>query len=83
MLPPVLQDVHESETNLPRSFERAGMVAVAPDAPASSESPVDGLGYADCQPLNSASQRVTVLCLDEQVHVILLHREVQESEVRA
>jgi hypothetical protein len=47
--------------------------------PAATEHAVDRLGEADTKPLHAARQRPLTLGLDEQMHVIALHRPLDQS----
>ena len=81
MLPDVLQDVDECMSDLTRRRERAGMVSVVPDPSPAAERPVDRLCDADGEPLNATAQRPERIGLEQQVHVVALHAEVQQPEL--
>jgi hypothetical protein len=66
------EHVADSVAHLAGSGQGAGVVAVAPDAPAATEGAVDGAGDPDGQAQQAAGERVLVLCLDEDVQVIAL-----------
>src|SRR5262245_29837591 len=80
MLPPVLQDVHERMPDLTRRRQLAGVVSVVPHLPAAAEQAIDRLRDADRQPLDTAAQRGQPVAFEDQVDVIALDAELDESE---
>src|SRR6266446_3021961 len=83
MFPPILQDVDESVPDLTRRAERPHVVAVTPHTAASAEHAIDRLGESDCEALEPSGQGAAILCLDEEVNVIALYREVENPETVA
>ena len=57
------------------------MVPICPDAPRSSQQPVDQLREADTESLHAAVKLSSATGLDQKVNVIGLHRELGDSEV--
>lgn len=56
------------------------MVAIRPHASAASERAIDGLGDADEETLEAARKARRSIRLDEQMHVVTLHAEMNDPE---
>lgn len=80
MFPAVLEDVDERMADLPRRRESSSVVPVVPDGSAAAENAIDGLGDANRETLNAATQSHGTVCFYEQVDVIALHAEMEEPE---
>jgi hypothetical protein len=80
VLAEVEQHIHEGEAHLARCSKGAGVIAPAPDRPASAAGAVDGAGAADGQALQTADQRRGRVCLDDEVQVISLHGELNHAK---
>jgi hypothetical protein len=62
-----------------RECER--VVAVRPQRTAAPERTIDAERAADREAAHAATERGGVACLDDEVHVVALHREVHDAEV--
>ena len=80
VLPPVLQDVHERVPHLARRREVSRVMTICPDASPPTQGAVDRFRHPDREPLDSASKHDSIVRLDEYVHVIPLHTELQHPE---
>ena len=81
MFSEVLQHVDQRVPDLARGRERAGMIAVVPDLSAAAEQAIDRLRHANDESLDAAAERGAAVGFEEQVHVIVLHAEVENAEV--
>ena len=78
----VREAVHEGIADLPRAREIATVVAVAPDAATTSaERRVEEAIRAHGKALHAAGERVVVVGLDDEMEVVVLHREFDHAEV--
>src|SRR5450432_3593691 len=80
VLPEVQQDVDEPAACLGGRAERVGMKTAAPGATSPRDGPVDGLGAASGEPLYPSNEREGRVSLDDEVDVIALDREVDDTE---
>lgn len=80
MLAPVLEHVHERVAHLTWRGQVTRVVPFFPDASTPAKSAVDRLRDPDREPLDSPLERVDAVALDEQVNVIALNTEVQQSK---
>ena len=80
MFPPVLQHVDQSIPDLARGLERPRMVAVGPDSAPAAEDPVHRLGEPDRETLDAPGESAAVGRLHDEVEVIVLHGELQNTE---
>jgi len=80
MFRPVLEDVHEGIANLTRRTENTRMIPVRPNSAAPGEDAVDGPSHANGQTLETAHEGRVSVSLDDEMHVIRLHAEVQEAK---
>ena len=64
----------------PRRGERAGVVPITPDRAAPTDGVVDRACEPDSEPPHAARQARAVLCLDDQVDVIVLDRVMDDPE---
>jgi hypothetical protein len=76
----ILQHVDERIANLTRATERLPMPAISPKPPAPKQQAVHPPGYAHHQAAHPGAQRLLVRGLDNQVHVIGLHRVVNDPK---
>jgi len=81
MLPPVLQNVDECMTDVARGRQVTTMVSIVPYLPAAAEHAIDRLGDANRQPLDATAQRGHSVALEDQMDVIALHTELNESKL--
>jgi hypothetical protein len=81
MLPDIHQHVDQGMADGARAGERPGMVAGAPDAPAAAQRPIHRAGEAYRETLDAARQATGVLRFDDQMHVICLHRELDDAKI--
>ena len=56
------------------------VIALCPYGAASPERAIDGPGAADCEALSSARQLLSRVRLDDEMQMIGLHGEVQDTE---
>ena len=56
------------------------MIPVAPHGAAPAEGAVDRPRYADREAAETPSERLRVVSLDDQMHVIILHTELEHPE---
>jgi hypothetical protein len=83
MLAVVLQDVNEDVSQLPRRPDGAAVVALRPDLARTLEDAIEGARKPDRQALATAAERLAVLGLDEQVHMIALNAELDDPVLPA
>jgi len=76
---PILQHVNEGIPDLARRPQRSGVKPIGPDATPPPEDPVHCLRDADGESLNAAREGADIQRLDEKMHVIALHRELQHA----
>ena len=76
----VLEGVPEGVRDLAAGREDVSVVPVNKDLAAAAGGPVDRVGNADAQALHAAGEALGAFCLDEQVQVISLHREVHDAD---
>jgi hypothetical protein len=74
------ENVDERPACLVRSGQLVNVVAVCPDLSFATRRPVDGAGYANGQPTGTGAQGLAVACLDDEVQVIALDRELGDTE---
>jgi hypothetical protein len=74
------EHVGERALDLARRGERDAVPAIAPDGALALERLVDGAREADDEPAHAAAERGGVARLDQHVHVIGLHGEVDDAE---
>jgi len=70
----------EGMPDRPRRGERAGVVPITPDRAAPTDGVVDRACEPDSEPPHAARQARAVLCLDDQVDVIVLDRVMDDPE---
>jgi hypothetical protein len=80
MLSEILQDVDQGVPHFARCPECAGMEAVCPNLSAAADGPIDRLRDADGEPLHAATQGDEAVAFDQQMDVIALHAEVDDSK---
>jgi hypothetical protein len=80
VLPVVLEDVAERIADLARRRQLPRMVAITPDRTTATEDAVDGFGDANGQALHTASQCRRRVSLDDEMHVVSLHRKRDDAE---
>jgi hypothetical protein len=56
------------------------MIPITPETSGPAEGPVDSLGEPDGESLEAPRERASTLRLDDHVHVVALHREVENPE---
>src|SRR5690348_14191257 len=59
------------------------MIPIAPDAATSTKHAVDRTSNADREPADASDQPQTIVRLDNQMNVILLHAELDDAEATA
>jgi hypothetical protein len=74
------QHVNERVPHRPRRGQRARVAAVTPDRTSPTQRTVDRAGDADRQPAHSATEREFAVCLDDQMQVIILHAELNDTK---
>ena len=80
---PIVKHINESIPDFARRPQGSRMKSVAPDATAPSEDAVHTLRDAYGESLQPAGEHADVQCLDEEMDVIVLDRELQNSETVA
>ena len=83
MLPEVLNDVDDRGARLARCAQRAGVVAVTPDAAATRGRAIDGSGTAPGETLKPTGQGLPRIRFDDEVDVIRLNGEMDDTKVAA
>jgi len=76
----ITQHVGDSGAGLARAAKEVRVVAVGKDLAAPLHDPVEPPGHPHGKPLHPASETDLVNCLDDEMQVIALHREVDEPE---
>ncbi len=79
----VKQHVGKSVANLARGAEQAKVVAPGKHGAAAVESSMDGSREARADRFQAATERETIAGLDDQVGVVALEREVDDSKISA
>jgi hypothetical protein len=74
------RDVNDCDAHLLRGGQVASMVAIAPERAAAAEGAIDRPGGADAESLHAPDQAAMVVSLDDEVHVISLHRRSDHPE---
>ena len=72
MLLEVHQDVDERMPDRPRGGERADVVTIIPDRAAATEGAVHSACEPDGEPSHATRQERAVICLDDEVDMIVL-----------
>lgn len=80
MLPAIVQHVHEGVSHLPRRRQLPRVIPFAPDGPVTPKDAVDRLGDADRQALHAAREPKWGVGFHEQMYVIGLDGELQQTE---
>jgi hypothetical protein len=80
MLPKVLEDVHQRIPNLARRTQQTSMIAPVPHPPATPQHAVDRSGHANREALHTAGEPCWRICLHQQVEMIGLDAELEETE---
>ena len=83
MLASVAEHVGKRVTHLPWGREHAMVEAVGEHLAATTERAVHRAGDADGEALHRAAQRASVLRLDDEMHVIALHRVLDDAAPEA
>ena len=81
MLLEVHQDVDQRVTDRAWGGQRARVIAAVPHPPPASERPVHGAREPDRETPSSSGKRATVPRLGEQMHVVVLDREMNDPEI--
>lgn len=76
----VAENVRDRACYLRWSAQDVSVVAIGEDPAFSAHQPVQPAGDPDRETLQAASQSRCVRCLDDQVKMVALHREVDEAE---
>src|SRR5712691_8749838 len=76
----VSQHVRDGGGSLGGRAQHVCMVAIRKHLPAALERAIHGSCDADGESLDPAGERNRVACLDDQVHVVALYREVHEAK---
>ena len=58
------------------------VIALSPDRSVSLDSAIDGTGTANAEALETPRKLRSAVCLDEQMHVVGLDREMKDPELR-
>jgi len=82
VLEPILQHIHERIAHLPRASERAPVPTIRPKPTAAQQHAVHAPRYPHHEPTHARSQRGGACGLDDQMHVVILHRVMHEPEAR-
>jgi hypothetical protein len=80
MLSSVHEHVYDGVPYRPRRGQRAGVIAAGPDLSSATERAVDMTRDPNREAADSATQRKLIVSLDDQVHVIGLHAELDHTE---
>jgi len=80
VLPPVLQHVQQSVTHLAWCPEHTSVMPVGPDSSAAADDPIYRLRDANAETLQPTPKPAGTVGLDEQVHMVRLHAEMQQTE---
>jgi len=76
----ILQHVDERIANLPRAFQITTVPAIGPEATASVEQAVHPARDAHHQATDARRQRIAVVALHNQMHMIVLHRIMHDAK---
>jgi hypothetical protein len=80
VLPEVEQHVDHARAHLPRRRERAGVVPIADHLPPAAEQAIHRQSQPDREPVHAAARAARLVSLDDEVTVILLDREMDDSK---
>jgi hypothetical protein len=80
VFPEIHQHVNERVPHCPRGGERPGMIPILPDGAPPAECAVDSSRYADREAPETAAECLRVVGLDDQMHVIVLHAELENPK---
>ena len=83
MLPKIHQHINNSVTHRARRRERTGVEPVRPYRAPAAEGAVDAAGDPDGEATESARERPPRLGLGDEMHVIVLHGELNDTKIRA
>src|SRR5215470_15428749 len=78
----VAQHIDQSDADLARGAQLAGMVAMLKDRPAASQAPIEAAGHANGQALHAAGETDAVVGLDDEVDVALLDAVLAHAKAR-
>jgi len=70
-------------TDLGGRAQHARVIAIVEHAAFAPHHPVESLGDADREALDRAGERARVGCLDHEVNVVALNRELDDADVEA
>lgn len=79
----ILQHVHERSPRLGRRADVSRVISIREHATGSTEDPVESPRDTHLEALHRTAERDFVLHLHEQVEMVLLHREVDDSHAQA
>jgi len=80
VFPEIHQHVHERIPHRARGGEWAGMIPILPHGAAPAEGAVDRPRHADGETAKAAAERPRIVRLDDEMHMIVLHAELEDSE---
>ena len=80
VLPAIHQYVNERVPHCPRAGERSSVIAISPDGAAAAKRAVDCARHADREAPQAAAERARVVGFDDQMEMIVLHREMDNPE---
>ena len=80
VFPEIHQHIHERVPHRARGGEWAGVIAILPHGAAPAEGAVDRPCYADGEAAKAPAERPRIVRLDDEMHMIVLHAELEDSE---
>ena len=78
----IVQNVDERAPHFERCAQRARMVPIRKHRAATLEKPVQSLRKTRCESLHRARKRAMPVRLDEQMHMIRLHRKMHQARAQ-
>ena len=83
MAPVVVEHIKEAAADLERRLEDAGVITISKEATAPSQSSVQAARKANGEALNATRQAGLVVCLHQQVQVVVLDAKVGNAQAEA